>query len=155
MQRTWDEGSAHAGQVSMLRGLVAEAPDLRQGTMVLLLDEGRAWRATFGFHHAVQYLYRGHAAGCVWGAWNALYPATLGPEGMRSEPWPVIRGPWRAAPHTYRYDEIVVARYTDGVVGILPEWPGTLPPLPPGARYEPAGRVVPESRALPERGVLR
>ncbi|MFI5184252.1 MAG: hypothetical protein ACHQNV_07640 [Vicinamibacteria bacterium] len=154
MQRTWDEGSAYAKQVSMLRGLVGRAPDFRRGTIVLLLDEGGAWRATFGFHHAIQYLYQGDAAGCVWGAWSALYPATLGPEGLHSEPWPVIQRPWRVAPHTYRYDEIVVARFADGVVGILPEWPATLPPLPPGARYDPASRIVASGQSFPERAVL-
>ena len=59
MQQTWDRESAYPAQMSMLRGLVAAAPDLRPGTMVLLLDDGKAWRATFGFHHAIRYLYEG------------------------------------------------------------------------------------------------
>ena len=117
----------------MLRGLVKRAPDIRPGTMVLLLDDGRAWRATFGFHHAVRYLYRGGRP-VLRGAWNALYPAALGPEGLQSEPWPVIRGPWGVSPHTYRFDEIMVARFSGGAVEVLREWPAT---LPPGSRGRP------------------
>jgi hypothetical protein len=155
MQQTWDRESFYPAQMSMLRGLVSRAPDLRSGTMVLLLDEGGAWRATFGFHHAIQYLYEERAAGCVWGAWNALYPATLGAEGLLSEPWPVIRGPWGVRPHTYRHDEIVVARFSNGSVEILKEWPATLPPLPAGARYDPGSRILDLTHPCPERRLLR
>jgi hypothetical protein len=123
--------------------------------MVLLLDDGQAWRATFGFHHAVRYLYQGRAAGCVWGAWNALYPATLGPDGLSSEPWSVIRGPWGVHPHTYGFDEIVVVRFSGGDLEVLREWPAALPPLPGGARYDPGGRIVGLSHDVAERRVLR
>lgn len=155
MQQSWDRASAYPAQMSMLRGLVSRAPDLRPGTMVLLLDEGGAWRATFGFHHAIQYLYQRRAAGCVWGAWDALYPGTLGPEGLHSEPWSVIRGPWSVRPHTYRYDEIVVARFSGGRVEILKEWPATLPPVPAGALYDPGSRIQDLSLPVPERRLLR
>jgi hypothetical protein len=155
MQQTWDRASFYPAQISMLRGLVGRAPDIRPGTMVLLLDEGGAWRATFGFHHAIQYLYRGRAAGCVWGAWNALYPANLDLEGLHSEPWPVIRGPWGVRPHTYRYDEIIVARFSAGSVEILNKWPATLPPVPADARYDPGSRILDLSQAVPERRLLR
>lgn len=155
MQQTWDRESFYPAQMSMLRGLVGRAPDLRPGTMVILLDEGGAWRATFGFHHAIQYLYEGRAAGCVWGAWNALYPSTLGALGLRSEPWPVIRGPWGVRPRTYLHDEIVVARFSSGGVEILKEWPEALPPPPAGARYDPGSRILDLARPLPERRILR
>jgi hypothetical protein len=154
MQQTWDRESFYPSQMSMLRGLVGRAPDFRPGTMVLLLDDGGAWRASFGFHHALQYLYQGRAAGCIWGAWNAIYPATLGPEGLHSEPWPVIRVPWGVSPHTYRYDEIVVARFSGGTVEVLDDWPATLPPLPPGARYAPGSRIVDLSLPVPGRRLL-
>lgn len=155
MQQTWDRESSYPAQMSMLRGLVNRAPDLRPGTMVLLLDDGKAWRATFGFQHAVQYLYQGHAAGCVWGAWNALYPSSFGPDGLHSEPWPVIRGPWGVRPRTYRYDEIVVARFSDTGVEVLTSWPEALPPIPADARYDPGSRILALPHPVAERRVLR
>jgi hypothetical protein len=156
MQATWDAGSAYPAQVAMLRGLVKSAPDLRPETLVLLLDDGKAWKATFGFHHALRYLYEGRAAGCVWGAWNALYPAVLGADGLRVEPWPVIRGPWREKARTYPYDHMIVARFTaPDHVEILRAWPEGLPPLPRDARYDPEARILRGAVPPPEQDVLR
>jgi hypothetical protein len=155
MQETWDTGSSYPQQMSMLRGLAARVPDLHPGTVILVLDEGRAWRSTFGFYHAVRYLYQGRAVGCVWGAWNALYPASLGPKGLDVEPWPAIRVPWGTPPRTYGYDEIVVVRSTPALTEIVRDWPASLPALPEGAHYDPMSRIAFSSDPIPEQGILR
>jgi hypothetical protein len=155
MQGVWDAGSSYPRQSQMLRGLTRVAPDLKPGTMVIVLDEGGAWRANFTFEHAVRYLYEGRAAGCAWKAWAFLYHTSFEPQGLRLEPLPEIREAFHTSVHTYRYDEIVVVRFTrSGEVELMERWPAALPPLPEGARYDPGSRIVRGGPPIPGRGVL-
>jgi hypothetical protein len=155
MQGAWDRLSYYPRQVRMLRGLTREAPDVKPGTLIILLDEGRAWRATYGFRHAMLYLYDGHAIGYVWRAWDALYPTFFTPRGIRVEPWPSLRKPWGAPITLSRYDEVVVVRDAPGGgVEVLRQWPADLPPLPAGARYDPESRIKRGGPAPPEQAIL-
>ncbi len=155
MQSAWDGGSAYPKQSEMLRGLTGVAPDLKAGTMVIVLDEGAAWRANFTFEHAVRYLYEGRAAGCVWRAWAFLYHTSFGRQGLRFEPLPEIREALEVSAHTFRYDEIVVVRFTrTGQVVLVDPWPDALPALPEGARYDPGSRIVRNGSPIPEQAVL-
>jgi len=149
MQAQWREASAYPRQNLTLSQLVELAPDLRPGTLVLLLDESGSWPANFTFRHAVRYLYEGRALGHAPSSWQLFYSFALGPDGARSEPWPVIREAWHESPSHHRYDELVVVREDRwGRLSLLEEWPGeSLAPLPPGARYAPRARVL--SRRLP------
>jgi hypothetical protein len=155
MQAEWDRITAYPRQVALLRDLVRVAPGLRPNTLVLSIDAQRAFPATFGFRHAVDYLYSGQAAGLSWGALDTLYPARLDATGVSIEPWPVIRGPWSVAPTHHRFDEIlVVRRDRTGHAFVQKTWPSQLPPLPPGARYDPEARILASPTALREREVL-
>lgn len=155
MQKTWDSVSAYPGQVRMLTGLTEAVPDVKPHTLIVLLDQGRAWRATYGFRHAVEYLYQGRAIGYIPGAWDALYPTFFTNEGIRVEPWPALRGPWGIRVSLHRYDETIVVRHgADGRVEVLDVWPAELAPLPPGARYDPGSRVVLGGPVPPERSIL-
>ncbi len=155
MQKVWDGVSAYPGQVRMLTGLTERVPDVKPHTLIVLLDEGRAWRATYGFRHAVEYLYQGRAIGYIPGAWDALYPTFFTPEGIRIEPWPALRRPWGIGVTLHRYDETIVVRFAaDGRVELVDHWPDGLPPLPPGARYDPGSRVVLGGPVPPERSIL-
>lgn len=155
MQKRWDEASMYTTQMRMLSGLTREVPDVRPNTLLVLLDDGAAWRASYGFRHAVLHLYQGRAVGHIPRAWNALYPAFFTPEGIRIEPWPALRAPWGARVALYRYGEIVAVRYTSaGKVEVLKDWPAELPPLPPGARYDPRPRTVEGGTPPPERAIL-
>lgn len=156
MQKRWDALSAYPVQMRMLTGLTHEVPDVQPGTLITLLDEGRAWHATYGFHHAMCYLYQGRAAGYVHGAWNALYPTSFTPAGIRVEPWLALRMPWGIDVTLTPYDHTIVARHRpDGVVEVLDQWPPELPPLPTGARYDPRSRIVAGAPLPPERALLR
>jgi hypothetical protein len=156
MQERWDGLSVYPVQLRMLSGLTHEVPDVRPGTLITLLDNGRAWQATYGFHHAMRYLYQGCAAGYVHGTWNALYPTTFTPEGIRVEPWLALRKPWGIDVTLTPYDHTIVVRHRgDGVVEVLDQWPPELPPLPPGARYDPRCRIVAGTALPPERALLR
>jgi hypothetical protein len=155
MQKTWDRLSAYPAQIRMLRDLTERVPDVKPGTLIVLLDEGKAWRATYGFRHAMAYLYEGHAIGYIPGAWDALYPAVFTTEGIRVEPWPALRKPWSIRATLTRYSEMIVVRgAADGHVGVLDQWPAELPPLPSGALYDPASRIVVGLAPLPERAIL-
>jgi hypothetical protein len=143
MQREWDVVTRWPVQSGSLRDLTRLAPDLRPNTFVLLFDETETWPATFTFRHAVDYLYDAHAVGAVWGALPFLYPFRFAPEGLVAEPWPVIRRPWGMKPTLHAWNELVVARLSPSGLEIMERWPdGVLPPLPPGAAYEPEGRIV-------------
>jgi hypothetical protein len=156
MQKTWDRVSFYPAQMRMLRGITREVPDVSPGTLIVLLDEGKAWRATYGFRHAVLYLYSGRAIGYVRGAWDALYPTLFTPEGILVEPWPSLRQPWGARVTLSRYEETIVAKYaSDGQIAVLREWPAELPPLPAGARYDPDARIVRGGSPPPEQAILR
>jgi hypothetical protein len=143
MQRLWDRSSYHDHQVRMLTGLTELAPDLKPHTLVIVLDEGRAWRSTWGFRHAVQYLYRDRAMGYVWDSWDFMFPTRLTWAGVVCVPWPEVQVAWETAPTLHRVDELVLIRHhTSGEVELLETWPSVLPSLPPGARYDPRARVL-------------
>jgi hypothetical protein len=156
MQRVVDVQSFYPVQRRMLAGLIEAAPELEPGSLVVLLDEVGAWRSGFGFHHAIEYLYRDQASGYVWGVWDGMFPMSFEPDGLHCEPWPSIRGPWSVAPVTYPYDRLVVVRFTpaDGV-RIAEDWPSELPPLPAGSRYAPLTRILALRAPFAERAVLR
>jgi hypothetical protein len=155
MQREWDETSLWPAQSGTLRELTELAPDLQPNTFVLLFDETNTWPATFTFRHAVDYIYEGRAIGAVWGAHPFLYPFVLTGDGLLSEPWPVIRGPWGVRPSFHRYHEIVVARLGTSGLEILRRWPdGVLPALPAGATYDPEARIVRGGPGVAARAIL-
>jgi hypothetical protein len=155
MQEEWEERSWWRAQSTSLRGLVAVMPDARPNTLVVLIDGAEVWPATFTFRHAVEYLYQRRAHGYVWGGNDYLYPASFTAGGIWSEPWAVIRQPWRSPPSLHRYDEVVVVRLEpEGTVSLVEEWPASLPPLPPGAAYAPRSRFVPASVPLPPQRIL-
>jgi hypothetical protein len=154
MQRAWDTVSAYPAQMRMLSGLTREVPDVKPHTLVVLLDHGKAWRATYGFRHALSYLYQGRAIGYVHGAWDALYPTSFAREGIRVEPWPVVRAAWGTGVTLHRYDETIVVRSSQGGVRVLEEWPQDLPALPTGAAYDPRSRIVAGAAPPPERAIL-
>jgi hypothetical protein len=152
MQRQWDASTAYPAQARLLAGLADAAPGLRPHTLVVLLDDDRAFEATFTFRHALAFVYSPDVAGWVWGGHDLLYPAAFTPEGVRWEPWPEIRRSWDEPASRFDYDELVVVRHRAGGVQMLETWPaGVLPPLPSGARYHPRGRIVsgaPRARPL-------
>ena len=155
MQRDWGPWSRFPAQNSLLVQLTRIAPDVRPHTLVLLIDDGHAFVATFTFRHAVSYLYQGRAIGVIWGASDYLYSSHFAPEGASIEPWPVIRGPWRSPPTFHRYDELIVVRYgADGKLVLLDEWPDGLP-IPPPPDYRPRKRILRGGPEPPERGILR
>lgn len=155
LQGFWDNGAVHARQVRLLGRLVERAPHFKPNTFVILLDEGGAFDTNTGFRHALDYLYRGEAVGHAWGKFNLGYPARLTTEGIVSEPWRVLREAWQAPVTRHRYDEVVVLRQTAaGELTLLDEWPaGVLPPLAPGARYDPRSRILP-GPPPPQRRIL-
>jgi hypothetical protein len=129
------------------------------GTFLVLLDERRAWPATFTFRHAIEYLYEGEARGLVWGAEAFLYPARFTPAGLLSEPYASIREVWRAPVALHRFEDLVVARLEgSGKLRIERDWPASLPPLPDGAVYAPLRRILlgaPRPRAQRLLGIHR
>ena len=144
MQDDWDRTSVWPGQRGTLVQLVEYAPSLAPNTLVVLIDESRSWTVTLIFRHALHYLYGEGVIGHVWQGIEFLYPAKFLPDGIRSEPWPVIQKAWHAPPTFHRYDEVLVARFSaDGRLHVLDEWPLELGPLPPGAAYAPRDRVGP------------
>jgi len=144
LQRACDEQTYYPRQVRQLSGLQSVVTDVLPHTLIVLLDDGRAWPpAGIGFHHAVQYLYERRAAGWLPGRVDAPYPTTSGPEGVLVDPWPIVRRAWTAPRTLYRYDELIAVRHTKGGdVVLLEAWPPELPPLPPGAVYEPRARLA-------------
>lgn len=157
LQREWDESrSLFGGQRATLVQLTREVPDVKPNTLFVLLDEARAWPATFAFRHAVAYLYQGRALGYVWGASDFLYPAHFNSTGIASIPWGVIQVPWKARPTYHRYDEVIVLRFRrDWRLEVLQEWPaGTFPNGPATREYRPSTRVLRPASLPPERAVL-
>jgi hypothetical protein len=53
----------------------------------------------------------------------------------------VIREAWDEPIQRYRYDQLVVFSAEAGRAALHTAWPAALPPLPPGARYEPRLRI--------------
>jgi hypothetical protein len=155
MQGLWTGLSAYPAQTSVLRQLTAAAPDVRPHTLLVLLDEEGAFPAVFTFRHAVGYLYERRAAGVIWGASDYLYSFAFDAEGVRLEPWPVIRKAWQDEPTRYGYDEVVVARRgADRELVLLRDWPASLPGLPPSARYDPEARIVRGGPPVPAQRIL-
>ena len=153
MQREWQSLSYEPRQMRVLSDLVHAVPDVAPATLLVFLDDGRAWRTAFSFHHAVQYLYERRAAGYVPGRADTLYAAAPALDGVRFEPWPIVRKAWDAPRTVYGYDQLVIVRHTrDGAVAVLDSWPGELTPLPDGARYEPRSRITPGP--LPRSNIL-
>jgi hypothetical protein len=160
MQGEWDRfRSVFPEQHRTLSGLVREAPGLKPGTLVLLLNGGSAWPMSFTFRHAVAYLYPGQALGLVPGGNDMLYPWRFTPDGVAIEPWPAIREPWGVSPTFHPWDAlVVVGRTGSGRLEVLSRWPeDALLPLPAGARYAPRERIVrgeppPASRRILDTG---
>ena len=143
-QADWDRGSPYRSQRSVLLGIISVAPQVAPGTLVVLLARTPAWPLDLTFRHAVAYLYEGRAVGHVPGRDPFLYETSFEAGGIRTSPVPVIRGPWHEEPRVIPYDSVVVVREeTSGRVSLVESWPGELPPLPPGARYAPRGRILP------------
>jgi hypothetical protein len=151
MQRYWDGKSSFPQQAGTLRELRAIAPDLKPGTLVVLVDHCGDWPAVFTFRHAVEWTYERRATGFLWRPGfrgQLFYPTVFGPAGVQTVPWESIQRAWGDPATLHRYDEIVAVRRRPGEcrVRLDEEWPEELPPLPPGARYAPAARM--EGRAL-------
>jgi hypothetical protein len=158
LQGEWDAfRGVYPEQYLTLRGLVGEAPGLRPGTLVLLLDGGGVWPLSLTFRHAVAYLYPGQALGLVPGGEDMFYPWSFIPGGVAIAPWPKLRGPWGVAPTFHPWDTlVVVGPDASGALEIRPRWPDeVLPALPTGARYAPFERIVRDGTPPPSRRILR
>lgn len=158
IQDVWDRVGKFPAQRSSLLQLLAEAPDVKPHTLILLVGETQVvWPLTFGFRHAVTFLYEDRAAGTVAGADDRPYPISFGPAGITVAPWPAIREPWRQPLTLYRYDEVIVAAVRpDNRIDILLDWPGSpVPGLPASATYEPLSRIVRGGPVVAVRAMLR
>ena len=156
MQREWDAASSYPAQHRTLAGLLARAPALRPGTLVVLLDDAGQWPFGFAFHHAVELLYPGQAIGLVPGANDFLYPWQWTPQGVAVVPWASIRDAWGERPSLHPWSSLVVARLPpNGPLEVVDRWPdGRLPAAPAGAGYEPRARIVPAASPPPSRAIL-
>jgi hypothetical protein len=133
---------------------VRQAPALRPGSLLLLIDEDGTWPFSFTFRHAARLVYGDAVTAHALGADQLLYRATMDPGGIRVSPSPVVQGPWRERPTAHRYDQVVVFRLSRGVVSRLDAWPRPrLPALPDGARYAPAESIT-DGPPPPSRRVL-
>jgi hypothetical protein len=141
MQRTWDQDSYYPAQSRLLGELTALAPDLRPGTLVVLLDGQAVFPATLTFRHAVSYLYGGRAQGLVIGGFDFLYPARFRPDSIETNPWPAIRRAWRTPERRYGYDSVVVVREVRGRLALAERWPSELPQVAEAAHYRPLERI--------------
>lgn len=155
LQRRWDTESLYERQRTVLRQMAVAAPDLRPGTLVILLGAPRIFRLEAGFRHAVKLVYPGRAIGHAPDTEPFLYQTRFAPQGITNEPWPSIRRPWDEPVAHYGYEEVVVFEARrPGRVALAEQWPAALPPLPPGARYAPEGRILRDT-ARPLPGFLR
>jgi hypothetical protein len=155
LQRGWDTESLYERQRTLLRQMVAAAPDLRPGTLVILLGGSRIFRLEAGIRHAVKQVYPGRAVGHAPDTEPFLYETRFTPPGITNEPWSSVRRAWDEPVAHYRYEEVVVFEARrPGKVALAEQWPAGLPPLPSGARYAPEGRILRDTtRPLP--GFLR
>jgi hypothetical protein len=157
LQESWDRtGGAYYRQAHAMQQVLAIAPDLKPGSLLIFVDGGRTWLGTFVFHHAVDLLYEGKAAGCVAnGREEVFITCFMDPTGVHQVPWPILRPAWRVAPRTYRFDEVMVlSSDAAGRVKLEEEWPKELPALPPGASYAPRSRATALATQPPARSVL-
>lgn len=147
LQADWNGVGAYGRQTRAFEQMLRIAPDFRPGTLVLFIEGPPTWIGTFAFHHGLELVYGPHVAGCVSNARAHLfYDCRPTPEGMRHEPWPVLKDAWKAGATTYRFDEVVVFKADpSGRMRLLEEWPMELPALPAEARYSPRQRIVPAS----------
>jgi hypothetical protein len=142
LQQHWSARGAYPDQRQALLELTAQAPDLEPHTLVVVLEETHPWPYEFSFRHAVEYLYEGRARGHVLGVDELLYFTRFEPDGVYSEPLPVLRGPWREEVTRYGYEEVVVFRREPrGGSTLLGVWPAELPPLAAGVNYAPLSRI--------------
>jgi hypothetical protein len=155
LQRDWDTYGRYPVQRAVLAEILRLAPDVRPHTLIVLLDPAQSFPAMFPFRHAIEYLYARRASGLAWGVPEVFYPFAFGPAGVTVEPVAALREPWEDAPTTYGYHEIVAFARSPAGLQVLESWPAMLPPLPPGARYEPRARIVATDPGLPSRALLR
>jgi hypothetical protein len=158
IQDVWDRVGKFPAQRSSLLQLLTEVPDVKPHTLILLVGKPRdTWPMTFGFRHAVAFLYEDRAAGMVAGADDRPYPASFSSAGITVAPWPGIREPWREPVTLYRYDEVIVAVvWPNNRLSILRDWPETeLPDLPVSAAYNPLSRIVRGGPEIAVRAALR
>ena len=144
LQAVWDATGFYERQSGALRQMIRVASDFKAGTLVLYIEGLPTWIGSFAFHHGLEVVYGRHVAGCVPNERAQLfYRCWQSGEGIRHEPWPVLRAAWGAEPRTYRFDEVAVFRAdAAGRIELLEEWPADLPALPVGGRYEPRLRLV-------------
>ncbi len=143
MQREWDRITFYARQRSCLAALVRQAPALRPGTLLLLVDEDGTWPYALTFRHAARLVYGDAITAHALGSQQLLYRITADAAGLAVSPWPVIQGPWRERPSFHRYEEAIVFRLAGGRLSRLDEWRDPrLPPLPPGRRYAPRETIA-------------
>jgi hypothetical protein len=158
MQDHWDETSYHEPQTRLLRRLTALAPRLRPHTLVVLVGDTSAFPTSFGFRHAVEYLYPAEATGLAKGrhSWHILYTTRVTQEGIETAPISVLREPWGVAPTLHRHDEILVVRSDASErLSLVRSWPTRiLGLLPEGVSYDPEARIVVGEPEPPERAIL-
>jgi hypothetical protein len=150
-QAEWDRGTPYRDQRRALLGVTSVAPQVVEGTLLVLLAHESAWPLDLTFRHAIGYLYEGRAVGHVPDADPFLYETSFEAGGVRSSPAPVIRAPWHEAPRLFPYESVVVVREdAAGRVSLAETWPAELPPLAPGAAYAPRARILsgPRSRRV-------
>ena len=155
LQTDWDRFGSYPTQAAALRQIVTLAPSVAPNTLIVLLDEeAPAFPATFAFEHALEYVYGPGVRGHAWRAPEFLYGCRRIATGMACDPWPVIQGPWGAAPTTHRFDEIVVLRRQGGAIALVADWPPALGPMPAGGAYAPVARILPSATRVKERRIL-
>jgi hypothetical protein len=156
MQRAWDRISAYPAQQTTLAQLTAVAPDLRPGTLVVLVDESRSWPASFSFRHAVELLYSGRATGYVFGAWDLLYPTAIRAEGVATLPWPSLQRGWGEYPTVHPPSSLLIVRLdAQRRLTLVESWPPELPALATSSAYAPAARIIQLQRNVPARALLQ
>ncbi len=144
LQRDWDRDEAGPLQLRTLRALVALAPRLAPHTLVVALDDSRAWRSSFGFRHALLRVYGGEATGAIPGRADLLYSTLATPAGLRTEPLEAIKGPWGVGADSHSYAELLVVRFdAQGSASLVEDWPRELSPFDPGPEYAPRARIRP------------
>jgi hypothetical protein len=154
MQREWDRISFYPRQRDCLRALERQAPALRPGTLLLLIDRDGTWPFALTFRHAARLVYGGAVTAHALGGDQLLYGAAVRPGGVRVTPWPMLARPWRERASDHGFEQVIVFRLSGGAVSLLEEWRDPqLPPLPAGAHYAPRATIVAAS-PVPGRRVL-
>jgi hypothetical protein len=150
LQERWNHESRYGAQRRTLLELTALVPDVQPHSFLVVLQEGSAWPFDFAFNHAIDYLYEGRARGHVTDSNPLFYETRFEPDAIVWEPLPALRRAWDEPVTRFAYDECLVLREDRrGRLSLVDAWPNDLPPLPPGARYEPRRRM--RSARLPRR----